>query len=70
LIESRIQREYAECKVSVANLPLFVFNELIKFEATAVANFIENGDGSAVRFNPGVNYTNAEDLMDAELGFV
>ena len=31
LMKSRMQRDFAECKVIVAGLPLFVSNELIKF---------------------------------------
>ena len=71
LIKSRMQRDFTECKVSVAGLPLFVSNELIKFRDYDCREiFRKCGYGSAMCFNPGLNYTSPEDAMDGELGFI
>ena len=64
LMKSRMQRDFAECKVSVAGLPLFVSNELIKFRGYNCREIYRKcGYGSAMCFNPGLNYTSTEGAM-------
>jgi hypothetical protein len=71
LMKSRMQRDFAECKVSVAGLPLFVSNELIKFRGYDCREiFRKCGYGSAMCFNPGLNYTSTEDAIDVDSDFI
>lgn len=62
LIKSRMQRHYADCKVSSSNLSLFVASEIIKFRDFNLRKIYQKcGYVSAMRFNAGVAFSSESD---------